>query len=311
MDKYYRILGLNSNATLEEVKNAHKKLVKEHHPDKGGDIEKFKEIQHAYEVLTGKQKPERENNGFNPFEQGFNPFEHMFRRKGRNIITKINITLEEFINNTKKQINFNRTKKCGTCHGHGGTDPISCNQCNGKGVLQTGQGMFAMCNNCGGTGKLLKNHCKTCHGRGMENETKTIELNIPKEILDGGNIVLHGLGEEIKDGLSGDLIVVVNLLEHGVYKRDGLNLIRDLEVPFINLILGTDYEFDTLYGKVKINIPKLSKTDKMFRLRGKGIEYVNGIKGDLIVVLKPKLPDQINENDELILNDLKKSENFN
>lgn len=318
MNKYYETLGLNNTATKEEVKAAYKKLAKVHHPDKGGEEAKFKEISEAYEVLSGKKQPKQQHRPQgNPFGGG-NPFhgtafEDMFRtrRKGKNIVIHLELTLEEVFSGTKKEFAYNKTKVCGDCGGHGGKEPINCNQCGGQGFIIQGGGIMYMCNNCGGKGSLFSQVCGSCGGRGSNLGEQRLNVTIPRGLRDGENLILGGVGNEIKDGAPSDVICVVNVKEHEEFKVDGLNLNKTLNIPFIDMVLGKESEFETLDGRVKIVIPKNCQTDKIFRLKNKGIYDRTGIRGDLLVTIKPKLPKEVNEEEIKHLQELKTHPNFN
>jgi molecular chaperone DnaJ len=135
-------------------------------------------------------------------------------------------------------------------------------------------------------------------------------VTIPRGLRDGRNLILGGVGNEIKNGRNGDVICVITVLEHEEYKIDGLNLTKKLDTPFIDMILGKESEFDTLDGRVKITIPKNCQTDKTFRLRHKGMYDESGIRGDLLVTIKPTLPKEVNEEEIKQLEELKTHDNF-
>jgi molecular chaperone DnaJ len=316
MNKYYEVLELENNASKEEIKKAHRKLSKKYHPDmEGGDEAKFKEVQEAYEILTGNKKPPQDprqgaSGGFEDIFGG--GFEQFFRRqqKARNIGIKIHLTLEEVFNGTQKEISFPKHKVCGSCQGNGGTDPTTCNQCNGSGMHQInhgGQILMTTCNNCQGSGKIYSKKCGECGMSGYVREEKKLKVTIPKGVHDGNNLILRGIGNEMRGGITGDVVCIIHVLEHKDYHREGLNLFRDIEVPVIDMMLGKEIEFDTLDGQVKITIPKCCQTDKTFRLRGKGMIDDNNFRGDLLVTIKPKIPETITEEQENLLKEL----NFN
>ena len=318
MNKYYETLGLNNTATKEEVKAAYKKLVKVHHPDKGGDEEKFKEISEAFEILSGKRKPKQEpRQQGNPFG-GANPFqgtafEHMFnrRRKAKNTVIHLELTLEDVFSGTKKEINYIKSKVCGDCEGEGGKEPTVCSHCNGQGHVVQGNGLAYMCNSCAGQGSVFTKICGSCNGRGTIAGEQKLRVTIPKGVGDGRNLILGGVGNEIKGGNPGDIICVITVKEHEEFKVEGLNLNKNLHTPFIDMILGKESEFDTLDGRVKITIPKNCQTDKTFRLRNKGMYDESGVRGDLLITVKPILPKEISEEEIKQLQELKTHANFN
>jgi molecular chaperone DnaJ len=307
MKEYYDILGLKTNATQEEIKKAYRKLSKQYHPDLNPNNKeaenKFKKIAEAYEILTGKQKPKNQN----PF--GGNPFNQQVY-KPNPIKMPISLSLEEIYNGVEKTINYTIKESCVKCDGDGGFEPTTCNQCGGHGHIQ--QGPFAfMCNNCHGSGKLFKRVCYTCSGRGFEQKQTSINLNIPKGTTDGSLYTYPGIGDNIKGQQRGDVLFIIKVKQHPIYKIEGLNLRKSVEVPVIDIILGTEKEVDTLGGKLKIKIPKLTDMNKVFRVKGKGIQdNSTRLVGDLYLELKPILPKELNDNQIQKLTELKESFNL-
>jgi molecular chaperone DnaJ len=309
MDQYYKVLDVESTATKEEIKRAYRKMSKKYHPDLNPDDknaeEKFKEVVEAYEILTGKQKPEEPRH--NPF-RGFNPFGGMM--KGKTIIHQVTITLEEAFNGVQKQLTIQKQVLCGTCHGEGGMNPQACNQCDGQGATLRGNVLY-MCNNCGGGGILFTSGCNTCRGRGTKREDKTFNVTLPKGILNNTKILKQGYGSDVKNGVSGDILLNIKVTPHPTLIVEGLNLRTHVEVPILDIFLGTDVNISTLDGDVKVNIPKLSDPNKTLRLRSKGFTTKNDIRGDLYVDVKPKFPKEITPQEESLINTLKNSPNFN
>lgn len=307
MNKYYKILGIKEGSSQEEVKKAYRKLSKQYHPDLNPNNkeaeEKFKQVVEAYEILTGKQKPKNQN----PF--GGNPFNGM--RKARPLKLIIELTLEEVYHGTTKNINYYINDICDKCNGEGGFDPVTCNQCNGHGHIQQGPFVF-MCNNCGGEGKFYKNKCNTCNGSGTLKKRNTVEITIPKGTTDNTIFTQPNMGDFVKDGTRGDVYFSIKIKPHQVYKLEGLDLKRKLDVNFIDILLGVEKEFETLDGKVKIKIPKLSEMNKTFRLKNKGFKDGSiNVSGDMYITLNPILPKELNSLEEDKLRELKTLLNFN
>lgn len=303
MKEYYDILGLKQGCSDDEIKKAYRKLSKQYHPDLNPNNEeaenKFKKIAEAYEVLTGKQKPKNQNQ----FTQ-----QRVYKAKPLKLI--IELTIEEVFYGREKTINYYVDEECSKCDGNGGFDPTTCNQCNGYGHIQ--QGPFAfMCNNCAGNGTLYKKVCYTCQGKGTLKKPKSISIKIPRGIGDGEMYPVQGMGNKIKGGVTGDVFFVIKIKEHPVYKIEGLNLKRRLDIPVLDILLGTEKEFETLDGKVRIKVPKLSEMNKTFRLKGKGlIDSHTSLVGDMYVTLNPVLPKELNNVEEDKLKQLKSLPNF-
>ena len=166
------------------------------------------------------------------------------------------------------------------------------------------------CNNCNGMGSIHKTICYTCRGEGSILRNKKVDIKIPKGVTEGTVIRYPGIGDFNK-GSYGDVYFYIEVKPHKTFKMDGLNLKRDLEVPLIDILLGSEKEFETLSGLVKIKIPKLSDLDKTFRLKGKGFhDEQTNIIGDMYVKLKPLVPKQLTPQEENKLKDLKSQPNF-
>ena len=167
-----------------------------------------------------------------------------------------------------------------------------------------------VCNNCNGMGSIHKTICYTCRGEGSILRNKKVDIKIPKGVTEGTVIRYPGIGDFNK-GSYGDVYFYIEVKPHKTFKMDGLNLKRDLEVPLIDILLGSEKEFETLSGLVKIKIPKLSDLDKTFRLKGKGFhDEQTNIIGDMYVKLKPLVPKQLTPQEENKLKDLKLQPNF-
>ena len=311
MKEYYDTLDLKQGATQDDIKKSYRKLSKKYHPDLNPNNkeaeDKFKKISEAYEVLTGKRKAKNQNpfGGGNPFG---NPFGGNF--KAQTIKVGVSVDLEDVYFGREKTINYNIKDTCHKCDGEGGFEPIECNQCGGKGHIQQGPFAFA-CNNCGGKGKLFKNVCYTCSGNGVLIKTTNIKLNIPKGTTDGSIYTYPGVGDNIKGHQRGDVLFVIKVNKHPLFEVQGLDLKRKLDVPVIDVILGSEQEVETLNGKLKIKIPKLTELNKTFRIKGKGLtDESMGMSGSLLITLNPLLPKDLNKEEENKLNELKTLPNF-
>ncbi len=232
---YYEVLGVNKNATDDEIKKAYRTLAKKYHPDINKDdasaAEKFKEAAEAYEILSDKEKRSRydqfghagtdpnfgaSGSGFGGgfdmgdiFESFFGGFGGQSRRnspqRGRDIHVELDITFEEAAFGCKKTISVNRVEACKECSGSGakkGTSPIKCSRCNGTGQVRTVQntpfGQFQStrpCPECNGQGKTIKEPCPNCNGTGRKKSVHKIEVNIPAGINSEQTVSVHGQGD--------------------------------------------------------------------------------------------------------------------
>ena len=322
-ENYYDILNVPKTATAEEIKKSYRKLAKEHHPDLGGDEEKFKKISEAYENLSDETKRRNYDMGgqkqnFNPFSGfggfgGFkNPFQGMMKARPMNLA--LDLTVEEVFNGVTKKINFYVERICKSCNGIGGSKYTTCNSCGGRGArVETAHGMqtFIMCNDCAGMGQRLVDTCKTCQARGMTREVETLDISIPKGTTDGSQVVIRNGGNDVIGANRGDIFLKIQVTPHPVYELNGLNINKKEELPFVDMILGKEYELETLGGKLKITIPPNSEANKVIRLKGKGMfDETSNMNGDLYVKLVPKVPKEITPEEKELLLKLREGVNF-
>ncbi|PJE78856.1 Chaperone protein DnaJ [invertebrate metagenome] len=211
-------------------------------------------------------------------------------QRGADLRYQMELTLEEAVKGTTKKIRIPTLVECSSCHGSGaekGSKPVTCTTCGGVGQVRMSQGFFTVqqaCPDCQGTGKKIKNPCRSCHGEGRTKEYKTISVKIPSGVDTGDRIRLGGEGEAgINGGPAGDLYVQVSVAEHAIFQRDGKHLYCEVPITFTDAALGGELEVPTLEGRVKLKIPPETQTGKLFRLRGKGVIPVRGgSAGDLM-----------------------------
>lgn len=319
---YYEILGVNRDASAEDIKKAYRKLAMKHHPDRNPDNPKaeehFKEAKEAYEILSDAQKRAAYDqfghagvdpsaggqgfggNGMGGFSDAFSDiFGDIFGggRGGRSNVFRgadlrynLEIGLEEAARGTETRIRIPTMAECETCHGSGakkGTEPKVCPTCGGHGQVRMQQGFFSIqqtCPKCHGTGRFVAEPCTTCHGAGRVKQHKTLSVKIPAGIDEGDRIRLSGEGEPgVNGGPPGDLYVQIHLKPHTVFQRDHDDLHCEMPVSFTVAALGGEIEIPTLDGVARLKVPAETQTGKVFRLRGKGIKGVRSIgHGDLL-----------------------------
>jgi len=263
---------------------------------------------------------------------GSNPFESFFgggvrsggRRvnRGSNLRIKLSLTLEEIANGVEKNIKVQKYISCDPCNGsgaEGGGSYSNCPTCGGSGrvtrVANTILGSMqtsSTCPSCGGEGQTITDKCKSCYGDGIIKGEDEITINIPAGVEEGMQLSVSGKGNAgPRNGIAGDLIVVIEELEHENLKRDGSNLYYDIYIHFSDAALGTTAEVPTINGKAKIKIEEGTQSGKLLRLKGKGLPSVNGYgKGDLLVNINVWTPQKLSREEKRILQDLKTSENF-
>lgn len=247
------------------------------------------------------------------FGEGFSSGQEERQRKGSNLKYTLMIDLEDVASGTEKVISFMRLNPCGTCKGTRaapGETPTTCPKCQGSGVIQTGQGFFVSrqaCNQCGGTGQIIRNLCKTCQGSGRVQSPVKLSVSIPAGVGDGQKLKLRGEGDVGESGqVRGDLFVVVHVREHSLFRREGQNIILELPISFVDAVLGTSAEVPTLTGAVSLKIPPGSPSGKVFRLKGKGLPHLNsGEVGDMLVRLVIDTPDKLSKEQEAHLKELR------
>jgi molecular chaperone DnaJ len=344
---YYKILGVSKDASADEIKKAYRRKSKELHPDRNkGDKQKeeqFKELAEAFSVLGDSSKrAQYDNGGFNEFEGGgfnmdindiirdfmggfnndiFNGggFNNRRQNKGQDVLVKVALTLEEMYTGVKKKIKIHKKSLCPTCKG----EVKTCNECGGTGVkTHTQRSAFGItqtqtiCNRCGGTGKIASNTtCKTCNSTGFIDTEEVIEIDFKKGLFHGAQLIMKGNGNPVYDGINGDLIIQVLQYQNDRFERKGNDLYMNISnIPIIDVLLGLDYEFNTIDGaKLSIKIPK-TINNGLLKLSKKGMPIYNNSDttdyGDLYLNISYKLPDKLNDNEIKLLKKLKLSENF-
>ncbi|MDH4217092.1 MAG: molecular chaperone DnaJ [Gallionella sp.] len=317
---YYEVLGVNRDASDEEIKKAYRKLAMKHHPDRNPDNPKaeglFKEAKEAYEMLSDAQKRAAyDQHGHAAFEGGMGgggfgaggaagfDFSDIFGdifgggrgggrsnvQRGADLRYNMEITLEQAARGTETQVRIPTMAECDTCHGSGakpGTHPTPCSTCGGHGQVRMQQGFFSIqqtCPRCHGRGKIIPTPCKDCNGNGRVKQYKTLSVKIPSGVDNEDRIRLSGEGEQgVNGGSPGDLYVMINIKPHAVFQRDHNDLHCEMPISFTTAALGGSIEIPTLDGAALIKIPAETQSGKVFRLRGKGIKGVRSASfGDL------------------------------
>ena len=235
-------------------------------------------------------------------------------RKGHDIQASVILTFEEAAHGCTKKVTLNRQQTCPDCNGSGcepGSSPETCTQCNGRGYVVTQQrtpfGVLQSqqpCPHCGGRGTIIKNPCKTCRGTGKTSARKTLEVKIPAGIDDDQNIALRGQGDAgTNGGPAGDVIVHVTVKTDNVFERDGYDVYVRVPITYSQAVLGAEIEVPTVDGKVAQKIPEGTQSGTKFRLRGQGIQYLNGRgRGDQYVIVDVEIPKKLNRTQREALN---------
>lgn len=237
-------------------------------------------------------------------------------RRGRDISTEIQISFSDSIFGTNRKILITKTSNCQICHGSGaksGSGVVTCKTCNGQGHIRESKrtifGNIAstkVCETCHGTGEVPKELCETCKGKGILRREEEISIVIPAGIRDGEMVRMTGYGEAISKGTAGDLYIKINVAPHPVFKRDGNDLVMNLNLKLSDALLGTEYPIQTLDGEISVKIPEGIGINEILRVRGKGVPMSKNKRGDLLIKLNIKLPSKLSRKSREIIEELKK-----
>ncbi len=243
--------------------------------------------------------------GFSGFGGGSSTRTANAPRKGHDIQASVILTFEEAAHGCSKKITINRQDTCPDCGGTGAakdTSPETCPDCGGRGYVVTQQrtpfGVMQSqqpCSHCGGRGTIIRNPCKTCRGTGKTAARKSLEINIPAGIDDDQNIALRGQGDAGSNGgPAGDVIVHVTVKADPMFERDGYDVTIHVPITFSQAVLGDDVEVPTVDGRIVQHIPEGTQSGTKFRLRGQGIQYLNGRgRGDQYVIVDVEIPKKV------------------
>lgn len=238
--------------------------------------------------------------------------------RGNDINVTLGLTFMEAAKGCKKKIQIQRLEKCDTCDGTGakkGTTPQTCPECGGTGQVTVQQrtpiGIIQTtrtCSKCNGKGKVIKEPCSACRGMGRVRHTRTLEVAVPAGIDDGQTFMLRGQGDQGGNGgPAGDVNVMVTLSKDQLFERDGFDVWCDIPITFSQAVLGDEIIVPTIDGKVKYNVPEGTQSGTVFRLRNKGISYVNGRgRGDQYVKVNIEVPHNLTSKQKEALKDFEK-----
>ncbi|MBI4636922.1 MAG: molecular chaperone DnaJ [Candidatus Rokubacteria bacterium] len=324
---YYAVLGVPRSAGEADLKKAYRQLAMQYHPDRNpgdkGAEGRFKEVNEAYAVLSDPEKRAQYDRfgtvgpggGFT--DAGFGTlFEDLFENffsgggpgrrsraaRGEDLQYELKIPLEEAATGLETKIQIPRLERCERCGGTGaepGSRPVTCEMCRGRGEVRLSQGFLTVartCPKCQGEGQLNRNPCAACQGEGRQRAERLLGVKIPAGIDDGMQLRLGGEGSSgLNGGPPGDLYVLVRILEHDIFARQGADLYCDLPVSFAQLALGAELEVPALDGTVRFKVPAGSQPHQVLRLRGRGMPRLRERgHGDLCYRLILEVPQKLN-----------------
>ncbi len=350
---YYEVLGVSKSATQVEIKKGYRAKAKQYHPDisQEPDAEiRFKEVNEAYEVLSNEDSRAAYDRfghagvngqggfGGDPFggfgAQG-SPFGDIFEtffgggmggstrarapQRGADIQVSLNLSFEDAVFGTEREIEVDRLETCESCHGtrmKDGETPPTCSACGGTGevrrVQQTILGQFMTsgpCPTCNGEGVQITDPCPACKGRGRTRKYTKLMVTVPAGIDDGQTIRMTGQGEAAPGkGSAGDLFVKVRVQSHKFFERRGKQIHSTVGINVAQAALGDDIEIDTLDGPVVFTVPGGTQSGQQFRLRGKGVPDLRGSeRGDQLVTVEVIIPKKLSKEQEELFEQLSSS----
>lgn len=312
---FYTLIGVPRSATAEDIKKAYRKRARELHPDANPDNpeaeNKFKEVSHAYEVLSdpetrarydqfgdagvggrGGGDPFGSGGGisdiFDAFFSGGSPFGGGAQRgpsgppRGQDIETNTDISLEQAVFGCNTEVKVRTAIRCDDCAGSGatkGTKSTTCSECGGAGqvrrVRQSILGQMvttAACQRCSGMGQIIASPCASCRGDGRILKEMSYKVDVPAGVDSGQTLRLTGRGAVgIRGGGAGDLYVHIRVAEHSMYRREDDDLLTDVVVSIAQAALGTQFTLTTLDGDEELVVPAGVQHGREFVLRGRGV----------------------------------------
>lgn len=233
-------------------------------------------------------------------------------RKGSDLRFITEIDMEEVVTGKEQQIEFDTEANCGDCNGTGaakGSSATTCRVCNGAGQVVRQQGFFTMattCSHCGGSGEVIETPCSTCKGKGRTQVKRKIKVTIPAGVDNGTRLRVSNEGEGgYRGGPNGDLFVEIRVNEHDIFEREGDHVFAELDVSYIQFLLGGNIKTDGLDGEVELHIPKGSKPGERIKVTGRGMPSLRGSRrGDLYFSLVPEFPKKLSEEEEKLIRQL-------
>ncbi len=340
--------GASADEIKKAYRGKAKELHPDRNADNPNAEAQFKEVNEAYDVLKDvDKKAAYDRFGHAAFEGGMggggrpggqgdftsafsDVFDDLFgdfmgggrRSGGRNRATRgsdlrynLRVALEEAYSGLQKSIKVPTSLQCGSCNGTGaesGSEPTTCPTCSGMGKVRATQGFFTVertCPTCSGLGQMIKNPCRACSGGGRVEKDRSLSVNVPAGVETGTRIRLSGEGEAgMRGGPSGDLYIFIEVEDHKIFSRDGLDLFCRVPVSMFSAALGGDIEVPTIDGgRSRVKIPQGSQSGRQMRLRGKGMPAIKSShSGDMFIELAVETPVNLTSRQKELLREFEK-----
>ncbi|WP_284163994.1 molecular chaperone DnaJ [Frigidibacter sp. SD6-1] len=324
--------GASADEIKKAYRTKAKELHPDRNKDNPASEAAFKEVNEAYDCLKDDQKKSAYDRfGHAAFEGGMggggprggqgdfasafsDVFEDLFgdfmggrgggggrqrATRGSDLRYNLRVTLEEAYKGVQKAITVPTAVNCGACNGTGaesGSEPQTCPTCSGMGKVRAQQGFFTVertCPTCNGAGQIVKNPCKACRGAGRIEKERQLSVNIPAGVETGTRIRLGGEGEAgLRGGPAGDLYIFIEVKEHALFQRDGVNLYCRIPVSMPTAALGGEVEVPTIDGgRSLVKVPAGAQNGKQLRLRAKGMPALRGGGvGDMLIEFAVETP---------------------
>ncbi|WP_267525041.1 molecular chaperone DnaJ [Campylobacter sp. MG1] len=340
MRDFYKILGVNKNASYDEIKSAYRKLALKYHPDRNQGNkdaeEKFKEINVAYEVLSDSEKRAKydrfgeeglnANSGFSNGFSGFANFSDIFNdifgggfgaseddEIDDDLFITLDLDFKEAIFGCKKQVSYTYKSSCEKCAGTGSASkkPETCPKCKGRGKIAIRQGFFQMvstCDSCKGKGTIIKDKCSNCNGTGSINKNEKVDITIPEGVDNGVTLRCNSKGNERDNKQRSDLYVKLRVRKDDKFIRKGNDIYIDIPILFTQAALGSTIKVPTIRGWKEIKIPLGLSDKELVKIKGEGVKDPHTRQiGNQYVQLSIKYPNHINDEQIELLKKLNES----
>lgn len=335
MTDHYEVLGVSRDASADEIKKAYRRLARELHPDVNPSedaAERFKDVTHAYDVLSDPQSRQRYDigdTGMGGFGgQNFGGFGDIFEtffgggasqgprsrsERGDDALLRVEVDLADVIFGSHVELTVDTAIRCETCDGSccaPGTEPVRCDVCGGTGSLRRqvrsilGNVVTSHpCGSCRGTGTVIPAPCVTCQGHGRVRAQRVVEVDVPAGVESGMRIKLPGSGEAGEaGGPNGDLYLEMKVRQNDVFSRSADDLLATLEVPMTSAILGTPVTIDGLDGPVELEIEPGTSSGDIITVKGRGITHLRSDKrGDLKIAVQVLMPNKLSGKERTLI----------